>query len=237
MPSRWQLDLDGPPDVAVPIAAPHAVLSRWLDDDHQAASKPYSVTPPVAGPRGLTLGVGLVDDALAPRLLAHTAPGSHVRLGRYVYRVHSAPTKQAETSWTALEQGSGATAWCLTFHTPTTFREGNRSSPWPAPQSIVRSLTARWRAVRGDISSVAAAADASLWVSDIEGFSRAFPVGGLTVSGFVGRIRMVCETVGAGAAAVDRLLRLSPYSGVGSFTARGLGTVSLSTTWQPSPAR
>ncbi len=46
MLSRWEVQLAGPAAAPIPLAAPHAVLSRWLDDP------PGRRTPDAAGLSG-----------------------------------------------------------------------------------------------------------------------------------------------------------------------------------------
>ena len=41
MPSIWEVMLAGPADTAIPLTAPHAVISGWLDDP---ASRPGAST-------------------------------------------------------------------------------------------------------------------------------------------------------------------------------------------------
>jgi hypothetical protein len=49
VPSRWLITLHGRPASQVPVTAPHAVVSRWLDSDHKAAVKPYAIGPLTIG--------------------------------------------------------------------------------------------------------------------------------------------------------------------------------------------
>ena len=65
------------------------------------------------------------------------------------------------------------------------------------------------------------------------GTNEVFPLADMTVSGFVGRIRYVCEDPST-AGTVDTLVRFAEYAGIGSYTPRGLGVVRLEPTWAPS---
>jgi len=66
-----------------------------------------------------------------------------------------------------------------------------------------------------------------VWLTDIEVSSQVALVNGRVVSGFTGRLRFACDAAPEVAAAVDRLVRLAPYSGVGAYTTRGFGTVRV----------
>jgi CRISPR-associated endoribonuclease Cas6 len=236
MPSRWQIPLDGPPRPAISPESVHAVVSRWLDGDHKAAVKPYAVSPPqfeLGDETRTVLEVRLVDDALAAFLVAHVARDTPVRLGRHCLTVAGAPRLLDGTSWTDLGRplATGAqqrTTWEVSFRSPTTFRDRSRTSPWPAPESVLTGLAARWRAL-DPVSAPALSARAmrAVWVSDLDGHSEVLRLRDTVVSGFVGRVRYVYEGPPADAADVDALFGLARYAGIGSHTAFGLGTVDV----------
>lgn len=238
MPSLWEIPLIGPDDLRVPVEAPHAVVSRWLDDDHQSPVKGYSVTPPFnVGGRRSILTVRLLDDALAGRLVQHAAVGARIRLGSQHFTVATAPAMRRGTSWEELRSAHVCRAWEVDFRSPATFRRRNRTTPWPAPESLLVSLSARWRTLDpGTAPTLTREAISSVWVSDVEGRSQLLAIKGVTVSGFVGRLRYVCDGCEEDAGAVAALFRFAAFSGVGSHTAFGLGTVSVTDSWQPASA-
>ena len=114
-----------------------------------------------------------------------------------------------------------------------TFRRGNRFTPLPAPSPILGSLRRSWNtyappelAVDLDLSTD------PVWVTDIDGRNEVVQVNKLTVSGFVGRLRLECDD-GATADAVSRVVRLAPVAGVGAYTTRCFGVTRIDPTWQP----
>jgi CRISPR-associated endoribonuclease Cas6 len=114
---------------------------------------------------------------------------------------------------------------------------GTRTSPWPAPESVLTSLASRWRALRPQTAPALSRDLArSVWVSDVEGRSECLRSRDMLVSGFVGRVRYVCDGSAEAAATVGALFSFARFAGIGSHTAFGLGTVDLSPTWQPSRA-
>jgi CRISPR-associated endoribonuclease Cas6 len=234
VPSRWRVPLRGPTAPQVPVEAPHAVVSRWLDDDHKAAVKPYALAPPWSAGHRTVLAVRLLDDALAARLTARAVAGGHVRLGRHQFTVAARPELDLCRPWAELAAAGRRRAWEVAFLSPTTFRRGVRTSPWPAPESVLTSLISRWKALHpSSAPTLDQRAMRSVWVSDVEGRSEALRLWDTVVSGFIGRVRYVCDGSDAEAAAVDALLALAPFAGIGSHTAFGLGTVGVSSTWQP----
>lgn len=227
MPSRWQLTLTGPVGAPVPLEAPHAVVSRWLDVDHKARVKPYALSPPRPAGTGTVLEVRLLDDALGARLRQQAPAGTPVRLGRQVYAVAGDPAAVEAVGWPELAGQRGIGAWRVEFHSPVSFRHGDRSSPLPAPDSVVRSLAERWRALHpATAPGLPAAGLQSLWVSDLAGSSQPVRLAGRIVSGFVGRVRYVCDDPEE-AVAADALLRFASYAGVGSHTAFGFGVTRV----------
>lgn len=234
MPSDWVVPLGGASQPIIPAEAPHAVVSRWLDSNHTAAVKPYSILPPVSAGDRTALTVRLLDDDLAPRLLQATAPGSAVRLGRHHFTVTQPPTLRSLSTWAELESAPVVRAWQVEFATPVTFRNGQRTSPWPAPSSVLTGLAARWSGLRtSGAPELSRSASSSVWVSDVEGRSEPLELKQNVVSAFIGRIRYVCDGTEAEAATVSALFAFSAYAGIGSHTAFGLGAVRLAPTWQP----
>jgi CRISPR-associated endoribonuclease Cas6 len=239
MPSRWQIATPGIDPARVRVEHLHAVVSGWFDSTdvaHRAPAKPYTVSPPTRHPTGAAgFEVTLLDDALTNQLLTRAAPGIRLRLGAQHTRLTDGAEQLAATPWAQLaDAGSNANAWCLHFVTPTTFRRGNAFTPWPAPQAVLGGLRATWRRFAPPHLSdlVLDLATDPVWVTDIDGANEVLRINNLTVSGFVGRIRYACDGPPDTRAAVDRLMRLAPYAGIGAYTTRGLGQVRLEPTWR-----
>lgn len=237
MPSEWTVSLTGPEHPAIPAEAPHAVVSRWLDTDHRAPVKPYSIAPPASRGRQTVLTVRLLDDDLAGVLLREASTGSDVRLGRHHFIVAAAPLARSVVAWPELEAAPVVRAWDVTFVTPATFRNGRRTSPWPAPSTVLDGLAARWAALRGQAPGLTREGRASVWVSDVDGRSEPLELKQTVVSGFVGRVRYVSDGTEEEAAATSALFAFAAYAGIGSHTAFGLGAVRLARTWQPRTSR
>lgn len=199
-------------------SAVHRMLSRWLDTDHHAQRKPWSWSADVdTSPRELL--IGLLDDRLVDRL-------------RSGADAMNAPVRQvAATGWSELRSGQARNDWQLEFTSPVTFRRGNRFLPWPSPSAVFGSLRAAWRHFGapevGDLEL-----DLSLdplVVTAVCGASRTERVtvheqASVLVGGFVGTVRYAVDGSVDGQA-IDALVRLAPFSGVGAYTTRGFGGV------------
>jgi CRISPR-associated endoribonuclease Cas6 len=240
MPSRWRITLPTIDPSQVRLEHLHAVVSGWFDtnpDTHRAAAKPYSITPPAACAAGTAVEIGLLDDTLVDRLLTCAAPGKTVRLGTQHTRLCAAPDQVAVLTWAQAAAAGGMDAWCLRFVTPTTFRRGNLFTPWPAPKAVLGSLRAAWRRFAPpDLPPlILELTPEPVWVTDIDGANQVLKVNDRTVSGFVGRIRFAADAPDPVAAAIDQLVRLAPFAGVGAYTTRGFGMTRPEPTWQHTP--
>lgn len=273
MPSRWEVTLIGPGDAPVPLAAPQAVVSGWLDDPprpgpgtqagarsaHKAATRAWACGPLRSSPQRdpgdaaavTLLEVRLLDDALAGRLARACRPGRPVPLGSCDYQIAAPARETSRAAWADLRRWTGERAWQVRYVTPVCLRRGNRTSPWPAPESVARGLAERWRRLDpATAPPLPARGAAPVWVSDIEGRSevhiltRRTERGGqrqLTdevISGFTGRIRYVCDQgTDAEAADFSALMAFAAYAGAGSHTTYGFGVLRPEPTWQPPTLR
>lgn len=275
MPSRWEVMLSGPAGAAIPLAAPQAVVSGWLDDPpsrgpepaggagtwsvHAGAVRGWACGPfrTVAAADGAAdsvavtiVQVRLLDDGLEGRLRDAVRPGRRVRLGACYYQVASPARLAARADWAALRSWAGERAWQVRFDTPVCFRRGNRTSPWPAPESVARGLAERWQRLHpATAPPPLGPGGGQVWVSDLDGRSQVQILARHgqrpgrraaqeIVSGFTGRIRYVCDRGSdEEAGAFSALLAFAAYAGAGSHTTYGFGVVCPEPTWQPPSVR
>jgi CRISPR-associated endoribonuclease Cas6 len=267
MPSRWEVALSGPTDAGVPMAAPHAVVSGWLDDrrgpgnaragqsGHSDQAKKWASGPLRAlagGQAGIVMQVRLLDDTLADRLMARAAQGTPVRLGSRHYRVEGPVRLVEHATWAELRAPPASRAWQVRFASPACVRRRNRAAPLLSPDALAFGLAERWRLLH-PLTAPALPwlpAPGPVWVSDLEGrsevqaLSRKARLGGgqerreEVISGFVGRIRYVCDHgTDDEAAAFGALLAFASFAGAGSHTAYGFGVMVPEPTWQPPTMR
>jgi CRISPR-associated endoribonuclease Cas6 len=271
VPSRWEVRLAGSVNAAIPLSAPLAVVSGWLDDPqpgsrgrgcsdtprsaHDDKSRKWTCGPlrtltgPGSGTSGAvtSLQIRLLDDTLSDRLQAVTERGRAVRLGAHEYQIADKPRQVERASWQDLRRWSGARAWQVRFLTPACLRRHNRTSPWLAPESVARSLAERWHRLDPPTAPPLPGHGAGpVWVSDVDGHNEVqiltrrarrgneFRTEEEVVSGFVGRMRYVCDRgTDAEAADFSALMAFALFAGVGSHTTYGFGVVVPERTWQP----
>lgn len=243
MPSRWWLPLpDARPD-RVRLEHLHAALSHWLDPSeqaHVARTKPWAISPLASEDGETGCEVALLERAasappatvespvpdLVSRLRRQAKPGVTIRLGADRVQVGE-PRLIASETWESLAAPRSTRSWELDFVTPVTFRSGNRSSPLPAPRTLLRGLLESWNTCSGlPERMLDRRHDDAVWVSDLSGRSVTMKLSGLTVSGFLGQVTYRCDERAA-AELADGLFRLAPYTGCGSARAKGLGVTRL----------
>ena len=265
MPSRWEVALAGPADAGVPLAAPHAVVSGWLDDrgpsprdlqagrsGHADQAKKWAFGPLTGGRDGIVMRIRLLDDALGDRLTASTAPGTDVRLGSRHYRVRAPARLVQQVTWADLRALPVRRAWQVRFASPACVRRRNRAAPLLSPDALASGLAERWRLLDPPTAPALPwlPGPGPVWVSDLDGrtevqiVSRSVRQDGIqerreeVISGFAGRVRYVCDHgTDAEAAAFGALLAFASFAGAGSHTAYGFGVVVPEPTWQPPTMR
>ncbi|HZK06091.1 MAG TPA: CRISPR system precrRNA processing endoribonuclease RAMP protein Cas6 [Actinomycetaceae bacterium] len=231
MPSRYEVHFTGVTARDVQLTHLHAAISRVFDHDttdHIRNVKPYSIAAPrPEGHSGIIIEIGVLTDIAETRLLKGIPAGRAFRFGRDIGQATAVPRLLGGASWAQLSDLPPARRWSVRFLTPTTFRDRDRSSPLPAPSSALRGLTLKWNALSG-LAPIEHTGEqtASVWVSDIEGRSVPLDVGGRILSGFVGESVWRCDN-DAVAPDVGRLLAMAQFSGIGSATAKGFGTVRV----------
>jgi CRISPR-associated endoribonuclease Cas6 len=192
MPAIWKVHLTGPVNAPIPLTAPHAVISRWLDDPvsgpaigadepgsaHGGRVKKWACGPPQASRgdhtgTGIVLDVRLLDDRLNARLRSAAATGTSVRLGACRYQIGRPPRMIAEATWPELRHWPGTRAWQVRFASPACTRRRNRTSPLLAPDALARGLAERWQALDpATAPEVTWRGSGPIWVSDLEGSSQ-----------------------------------------------------------------
>jgi hypothetical protein len=267
MPSCWEVTLAGLADAGIPLAAPHAVVSGWLDDrgpdlrgaragqsGHGDRVKKWAFGPlrALGEQPGFVMQIRLLDDTLAGRLTARATPGTAVRLGSGHYRILGPARLVGQATWAELRNPPVARAWQVRFASPACVRRRNRAAPLLSPDALALGLADRWRLL--DAATAPALpwlpAPGPVWVSDLDGHTEvqilsrtARQNGGPVrreevISGFVGRVRYVCDHgTDAEAAAFGALLAFASFAGAGSHTAYGFGVMTPEPTWQPPTLR
>ncbi|MFI8774868.1 CRISPR system precrRNA processing endoribonuclease RAMP protein Cas6 [Gordonia sp. NPDC062954] len=215
------------------------MISVWMDgaEQHHDTRKPWSITPMtrIDGVDAIHV-VSLSESAnvaIGSRALART----QVRLGSQVGQFLGDPVALEFATARDLAAEPVEEAHCIRFFTPTTLKDGNRSSPLLEPIRLARSTVSRWNSLFADPADHLDITDAQgVWVSDLDGRNEVVKLHSTTVSGFVGRMRFVCTTEES-ARLFSRLWAFAEHAGVGAYTAAGMGCVLREPTWQPRRSR
>lgn len=226
MPSQWWISLD---QVRLPVRMEHihAVVTRWFDvqDAHWSKEKPYSVSPLSERNGEYGFQLGLMIDELSEVLLERLYYNPAVQLGNHHSQVSTAEQIGKE-SWSELGTWSQASRWRVSLLTPTTHRSGSRNSPLPNLPAIVRRLSEHWSTWNQPVNVDLHQLSKAMWVSDLQLSSTTLEFHQQVISGSLGEFTIRCNDRKF-AAFADQLLRLAPYSGIGSFTVKGCGVCEV----------
>lgn len=249
MPSRWFVPVPGLDPTRVRLDFVHAAVSGWFDltsSDHHRGDKPYAISPVTTDDRGVTgIEVATFTDKATRQLHAavHAAVGAPgIRLGNQWRQTRPARLLHHIT-WAELAAPSPTVQWRVLLATPATFRTGDRTSPLPTAQGLVRTARSAW-AAWGE-RPLPHGAGGTLWVSDLDLRSEVLsvPLRGadgafrdVVVSGVLGSLVLRHDKDDPAAG----LVRLAAYTGIGAMTRKGLGVArveALRSTAQSGAAR
>ncbi|MGV9678751.1 CRISPR system precrRNA processing endoribonuclease RAMP protein Cas6 [Nocardia sp. NPDC003482] len=230
MITHWAIPLAGINPAEVTLTQLHAVASHLADQHHWTTPKPWATRPPRTLDGLTVLEIITLTTEAAHHLHTTATPGTPITFGHQHGTILTAPHPLTSTTWTELHTSTPTRpAWTLRFRTPATFGNRDRFSPWPDPATVARSLTLRWNALNPD-SAEHLDEDPRpwrrIWVSDVEGHTELLDLPGLTVPGFLGRIRYRCDDPSI-SHTLHRLLGFAALAGLGRYTTRGLGVTTL----------
>lgn len=238
MPERWRVVIDHPDPAGVERAHLHALVARWLDEDHWASPKPYCLVPLYEWVDGLSaFEVGGLIPEVGPALAAGVA-AFHEQGGRLGQQRCRAVDREAElvasATWEQLwEEARSRRTIRLRFETPTTFRAGRVSQPLPLASSVVRSWSSRWARHASPALAAEVPLDASrlaIAVDKLDGRTVEVQTPGRPLIAFVGEVGYRNHERGETGRSVgrrlDALACVAEFSGTGSSTTAGLGVTA-----------
>lgn len=209
---------DGEDDEYVGLSPHNGSVKRWAARWHPTAV-------------GGELHVGTAHSLLDERLRRRSVASRGVVLGREAFSlVPKTIEPSGSTTWEELAAEPVAASVTVYFVTPTTLRNGKRSTPWVDPGSLLSSLTARWNGVtpaEASMPNPTPQERASLWVAGVRGHTEIRTLSRQRiVPGFVGEVTYRGDDPGAWAR-FRALLAMAEYLGVGARTEYGFGAIRL----------
>lgn len=238
MPARIRIAIEHPKPETVVGTHLHALVSKWIDNDHKATKKPFSIVPLHEGPTGKpTFEIGVLADELLPTIESALANFAQTggRLARDRCELAAKPEMVAYHSWADMwERANSHPTIKVSFETPVTFRVGQLANPVPLPSSVFRSWLRRWRDFApSDLARLVEvnAADEQVLISHLAGETVKAKTPRRSITGFVGVVHFHNFTSGVDGTVLSKQLNalaaIAPFGGTGTSTTSGLGVTVL----------
>lgn len=231
MPLRIQLELHSDTSIAPPSPEQlHAVACSLLDsdDDHHAATKPFSVQHSHATATGWRLDLGLLQDGLLSRLdrSLHRTSGI-IRFGRDALRVHDVLITRHATWEELADRANSHETITVRFTSPTFFRRQDHHSVLPTPSVVFGHWRHRWHRWAG-IAPHCPFDNRQIHISHLDMKTKHLTYLAQPISGVIGEIAYdISDLPPEHRAAMDALAQLAPYAGCGSRTTAGFGITEI----------
>jgi len=218
-----------------PIAPPspeqiHALGCSLLDEDHDhhAGLKAFSIRRSHSHDLGWQIDVGLVDDALLPRLersLNHAR--GRLYLGRDELEVAEVDLI-ARDSWDDMIHTADSVRMIgVRLLSPTFFRRGRNAHVMPFASVVFGHWRRRWEEIHGR-SPHCSLDDREINVARVDVRTHDLNYRGRPVAGVTGEVVYdLADLSKEHRAALHALALLAPYAGCGSRTSAGFGAAEL----------
>jgi hypothetical protein len=241
MPTTWVITLNGPHQRPETHHL-HALASRWMDIDHHANQKAWSLGRSEETESGFELEISSLIDTDVERLLP--LRGTEVRLGKCTYEVSETVKVTACVGWRSMYELAQPTPQIsFAFDTPLLFRSSQGDAVLSAGL-LFGHLRKRWCSFVRDPELMPEVSfdDCGLSLLSLVGqhVTVDVPLGKtqrpMRLRGFEGLITVdTSRASDRDSQVLSALALLAPYSGIGSYTTRGYGHVSATATSSRAP--
>lgn len=240
MPTAWNVLYLGIDPRHTHLHHLHAALSEILEHGlvgHIGQHvKPYTISPlwehDLGAVQQLTWlsdsSTGTIDDRMRQSF------GQEIRFGTQTGVISTIERLETTSFESLIEPGVAPFEFKFTFHSPVTFRKGNRTEPSPYPTAVFGHLRRRWHEFCDPGTELTIDfADCEMLIGSINGFTHVvdIPKRG-AIKGFVGDVTIECAptTKRSARQALHALARFAAFAGVGANTTIGFGL----TDYEPS---
>ena len=237
---RWSLTLDLPSSQEVSPSHLHAIVSNWVDDDHHAERKAFSLGRISSDRETVNVEIRTFSTQAAESIRESFSNSPYIRVGSE--RASDASLALIESaSFIDLIDRSKADAMIdIRFLTPTVFRTGSRTSVNPGATQVfahARRVWSEW--APRELTPSLEIGSLSILTPFLEGSTSDWDLGRRRWNGFVGRAHYDLSLIDPRDIRVLNVMGgLLNFVGVGANTTWGMGVVSVSTRAEPtSPNR
>lgn len=225
----WRLTVDVSSTRPISPVHVHAVVSSWVDDDHHAGRKPFSLGPIDRGEDSTTIEIRTFSARVSERLWNSFDSTERLRFGASECALATLTLESSVSFEDVLDASELRSSRTIHFRTPTLFRSGDRVSVFPTPQLVfghARRVWTLWASPNLtphiDLNQIA------VLMPKVEGRTVTWDLGRRVWPGFVGSICYDFSLLDERDQRVlDSLTRLLPFVGVGANTTWGMGHVEV----------
>jgi len=228
---RWLLTLDMPTHEKASPSHLHAVVSNWVDDDHHAERKAFSLGPISSDDGTIEVEIRTFSTRAADSMQDSFTNAQFIRVGSD--RANDASLALIESaSFVDLVDRSKPDAMIgVQFLTPTVFRTGSKTSVIPGATQVfahARRVWSEW--APRELTPNLEIGTLSILTPFLEGTTSKWDLGRRHWNGFVGRAQYDLSLLDARDVRVLNVMgSLLDFVGVGANTTWGMGVVSVST--------
>lgn len=232
--TRWMLEIDLPETRHFSLIHAHALVSSWVDDDHHAARKCFSLGNVNLTRNSIGIELRTFSDETGERLQDSFSATPYIRIGSQRCEGASLQVIDSTNFEHLIENSEKHQTLNLDFTTPVVFRSGSRYSVIPHHSLVfghARRVWSLW--APPDLVPEIELRDLPVLTPFIDGSTTAWDLGKRSWEGFVGQIRYDLSLLDEREIRVLNVLgQFLNYVGVGANTTWGMGVVNVATPGQ-----
>ena len=234
--TRWMLHLDLPEIRNFSLVHAHAVVSSWVDDDHHAGRKAFSLGRAKQSQNSVEIELRTFSEETSDRLQQSFSATPYIRIGSQRSDEARLQVIESTTFEDLIEDSEANQTLNLDFDTPVVFRSGSRYSVIPHHSLVFghgRRVWSLW--APPDLVPEIELRDLPILTPLLDGSTQPWGLGKRSWDGFVGRVRYDLSLLDEREIRVLNVLgQFLNYVGVGANTTWGMGVVNVTTSLQGS---
>jgi CRISPR-associated endoribonuclease Cas6 len=236
--TRWLLQIDIPEIRNFSLVHAHAVVSSWVDIDHHAGRKSFSLGAVNLNRNSVGIELRTFSDETSDRLQESFSGAPYIRIGSQRCEEASLQVVESTSFESLIENSDNQDSLNLEFVTPVVFRSGSRYSVIPHHSLVFGHSRRVWTLwAPSDLVPELELRDLPVLTPFIDGSTKQWDLGKRSWDGFVGRVQYDLTLLDEREVRVLNVLgQFLNYVGVGANTTWGMGVVNVTTPHRRNPS-